>query len=199
MITGAAKAYIPETGISIDVLQKDIAHLVRRYTEEDRVGIPNEGRLILKTEGTSPFVYSTETISEILRAEGKGIFDSRTAVLGHLQQGGIPTPFDRIRATRLAVNCIDWIQKAAKESSQTTGKHRIYTLDANHSCVIGTIGGSITTTPVYQLLKEVDLKARRLKDSWWLELNRMTRIMAKYEFNEELSEQWKSIKKAGQF
>ena len=33
-------------------------------------------------------------------------FDSRATVLGHIQRGGIPTPFDRILATRLGVKAV---------------------------------------------------------------------------------------------
>ena len=192
LITGAAKAYIPEVGISIDLLQHDIRHLVRRYTEEDRRGIPNEGRVILRTENTPPEIYNTETISGILRAEGKGIFDSRTAILGHLQQGGTPSPTDRIRATRLAKRCIDWIQKSAIEAREAfhlnnpdlKKQKEVYTRNPKHSCVIGVRGASIIFTPVDDLMEEVDLKGRRNKTEWWMKVNDLTRILAKYDYRE---------------
>jgi 6-phosphofructokinase 1 len=37
------------------------------------------------------------------------LFEVRQAILGHLQQGGDPSPFDRIQATRLAVRCIEFL------------------------------------------------------------------------------------------
>lgn len=190
LITGSATAYVPEIGVSIHSLQKDLRHLVRRYTEDDRRGIPNEGRIILRTENTPPEVYTTDVISGILRAEGKGIFDSRTAVLGHLQQGGIPSPSDRIRATRLAVHCMDWIQKAALDSmvtrsSRTSKKGDVYTVNPDHACVIGVRGGAILFTPVETLVDEIDMKSRRSKSTWWMDLNNMTRMLAKYDYHEE--------------
>ena len=194
LITGAAKSYIPEVGISINSLQKDIRHLVRRYTEEDRRGIPNEGRVILRSENTPPEIYTTDIISGILKAEGKGVFDSRTAVLGHLQQGGIPTPTDRIRATRLAVQCIDWIQRTANACRLPEGSShmslgiapgQVFTKDPKHIAVVGSRGDSISFSPVDELLSEVDIKNRRSKLAGWLEVNHITRILAKYEYHEE--------------
>jgi len=32
--------------------------------------------------------------------EGKGTFDVRTVTLGHIQQGGAPSPFDRAYGTK---------------------------------------------------------------------------------------------------
>jgi 6-phosphofructokinase len=38
----------------------------------------------------------------LFEEEGTDLFDVRPAILGHLQQGGNPSPFDRIQATRFA-------------------------------------------------------------------------------------------------
>ncbi len=39
--------------------------------------------------------------------------DTRTVVLGHLQRGGTPTPFDRVLATRLGSKAVDLIEAGA--------------------------------------------------------------------------------------
>lgn len=181
---GATTSYIPETGISIDVIQKDIQHLVRRYKEDNSKGIPNEGRIILRTESASADVYTTDVISNILKAEGKGLFDSRTAVFGHLQQGGVPSPLDRIRATRLAVECIDWIEQAAAcKEVDTVGciLPSVYTTRSDHACVIGIRGAQVVFSPVEELLKETDVKKRRGVNAWWMDVNKATKILAKYD------------------
>ncbi len=36
--------------------------------------------------------------------------ETRTVVMGHLQRGGSPTPFDRVLATRLGSNVVDMIE-----------------------------------------------------------------------------------------
>lgn len=43
-------------------------------------------------------------------AQRTGI-DTRVTVLGHLQRGGSPTPFDRILATRLGVAAVDLVRR----------------------------------------------------------------------------------------
>ncbi|KAL5036354.1 hypothetical protein BDV3_005050 [Batrachochytrium dendrobatidis] len=202
LTVGATTVYIPEQEIGIKILQKDIKHLCKRYTEDQRNGVNSEGRVILRTESTLPEVYSTEVISGILRAEGKGLFDSRTAVLGHLQQGGVPSPLDRIRATRLAVKCIDWLEAVAchvrteggsgstnhlNMSSDDIAKRAgmsIYTIEKNHSAVIGIRGALVVFSPIEDLVAEVDMKARRTKDAWWMGLGKLIRVLSKYEYDD---------------
>lgn len=190
LTTGATNVYIPEDGINIATLQRDIQHLCRRYSEEDRRGLPNEGRVILRSEMASS-TYTTQVISNILRSEGKGLFDSRTAVLGHLQQGGVPSPMDRIRATRLAVNCVNWLEHSAAAARESLAQHPvigsgpIYTKDPNHSCIIGIVGAEIVYTPVEDILKEADVKTRRSKQQWWMGLGKLIKVLSKYEYTED--------------
>ncbi|KAJ1564548.1 6-phosphofructokinase, alpha subunit [Nowakowskiella sp. JEL0078] len=183
LAVGATSIYIPEEGISISNLEKDIKHLCRRYHEDNENGVPSEGRLILRNEEVSKDTYPTEILSKILKAEGKGLFDSRTAILGHLQQGGIPSPLDRIRATRLAVNCIDWIQESVDQSISKPGFPSPYTIDPNHCAVIGIRGARTVFTSVEELLLETDVvKRRSKKELWWSGLPQLVRILAKYEY-----------------
>ena len=53
--------------------------------------------------------YTTDFLCQLFTEESGGLFDVRPMVLGHLQQGGNPTPFDRVHAARLAAHCIDWL------------------------------------------------------------------------------------------
>jgi len=41
--------------------------------------------------------------------EAKTGIETRTVVLGHLQRGGVPTPFDRVLATRLGTRAVDML------------------------------------------------------------------------------------------
>ena len=192
---GATSSYIPEVGLTLEELQTDVKHLVRRYTEEIKAGISNEGRVILRSESTEPAIYSTSFISGMLRAEGKGIFDSRETVLGHLQQGDTPSPLDRIRATRLAVQSIDWLQGVMKEidSKQKFASNDViteplafpsYTQDDAHSCVIGIRGATIVATPVKKAVSETDMKRRTVKRPWWFQLRTLIRVLGKREYTD---------------
>ena len=39
--------------------------------------------------------YSTQFVASMFNEEGKKIFDIRESILGHLQQGGEPSAWDR--------------------------------------------------------------------------------------------------------
>jgi ATP-dependent phosphofructokinase / diphosphate-dependent phosphofructokinase len=50
--------------------------------------------------------------SQVARAISKRLdIDTRVTVLGHLQRGGIPTPFDRVLATRLGVHAAEMLHE----------------------------------------------------------------------------------------
>jgi len=51
--------------------------------------------------------YNTSFITDMFAEEGVNIFSVRQNVLGHMQQGGTPTPFDRNLGTNLVK--MDWI------------------------------------------------------------------------------------------
>ncbi|ORX37480.1 phosphofructokinase, partial [Anaeromyces robustus] len=195
LASGASSCYIPEEGITLDALQKDINHLVKRYAYEETANIPSYGRLILRNETAGNKTYTTEVISSILKEEGKGLFDSRSAVLGHLQQGGIPSPLDRIRATRLTVNCVDWLQDIAfKAIDELNSKSSnlsdirtptVFTKDNATAAVIGICGADIRITPILDLLSETNLNKRKGTNEWWLGLKDLTKTLAKYDFETE--------------
>jgi 6-phosphofructokinase len=181
LTVGATASYIPEEGLSMDLLQSDVKYLVRRYTEEIQAGIPNEGRVILRSESAEPAVYSTSFISGMLRAEGKGLFDSRETVLGHLQQGDTPSPLDRIRATRLAVKTVDWIQKVLGEVGNSESQpFPTYTQDDNHSVVMGIRGATLVPTPVKVAQAESDMSKRTVRQPWWTHLRSVITVLGRH-------------------
>ena len=55
--------------------------------------------LLIRNEDANPF-YTTPFMCALYEQEGGELFDVRQAILGHLQQGGDPSPFDRILATK---------------------------------------------------------------------------------------------------
>ncbi|ORY07484.1 6-phosphofructokinase [Basidiobolus meristosporus CBS 931.73] len=153
LAAGANVIYTPETGITLKQLQSDINDFVEQYEEEAKHGI---------LTGKGRVTYTTDVVHDILREECRHVFDTRTAVLGHIQQGGTPTPFDRIRATRLAYRCIEWLEKQAlaNKSNSATGP-AVVVDDAKSVCVIGVRGAKVKFTPVIDLLTETDLVNRR--------------------------------------
>ena len=48
-------------------------------------------------------------ISRLYCEEGKDKFTVRQNILGHMQQGGYPSPFDRNVATKMAAKTVNWL------------------------------------------------------------------------------------------
>lgn len=69
-------------------------------------------------------------ITKILKEEGKELFDSRSASLGHTLQGGIPSPIDRARAVRLSMKCMDFLEEHALEMRNP--HHTVDPREVNH-------------------------------------------------------------------
>ena len=76
-------------------MQVDVENLLKGFRSGKRLG------LMIRNEAANP-VYTTQFMCALFEEEGREVFDVRPAILGHLQQGGDPSPFDRIQATRLA-------------------------------------------------------------------------------------------------
>merc|ERR1712241_1152629 len=93
---GSDAAYIHEESFGIKDLMDDLEIMVRKM---------NHGRiergLILRNEKANDN-YTTDFVTRLYQEEGKGIFTTRQNVLGHMQQGGKPSPFDRNMGTKMA-------------------------------------------------------------------------------------------------
>ncbi|CAO3608042.1 unnamed protein product [Mucor hiemalis] len=169
LAVGATTVYIPEEGINLSRLQEDVSHLRHMYADDDVD--KSEGRIILRTEDVSK-TYTTEVISDIIKEEGNMKFDSRTAVLGHIQQGITPSPLDRIRATRLAQRSIQFMEEhtteALNKAKDTGSPVPIELTSSKRSVAVAGINGhSVVFSPVSELLAITDMKNRKPRNAWW--------------------------------
>lgn len=91
MATGAERVYINEEGVRFKDLVEDVEMMNKDFREGKRLG------LVIRNELANP-VYSTDFMCALFEEEGQNLYDVRQAILGHLQQGGDPSPFDRIQS-----------------------------------------------------------------------------------------------------
>jgi 6-phosphofructokinase 1 len=139
-----------EEGISLQKMQVDLKMLIGGFNQGKRLG------LMIRNEMAHP-VYTTDFMRALFEVEGGDLFDVRQAILGHQQQGGTPSPFDRILATRLATNSIDYlINKGINNSSE--------------SAFIGLRGKELEFHPLEDFLRLSDEANQRPKEQWWLNL-----------------------------
>lgn len=159
LATGAERVYLPEEGVTLSDLQKNLDELVRGFKQGKRLG------LIIRNENASP-IYTTSFMAALFKAESAGRFDVRQAILGQLQEGDDPSPFDRIQATRLVANCIEFLCDAA--SSHTPS-----------AVSIGLAGGEVQFTDLAELPRMLADVAQHPERQWWMELRTIARVLAK--------------------
>jgi 6-phosphofructokinase 1 len=158
LATGAERVYLPEEGVSLADLQADVGDLISGFEKGKRLG------LMIRSEHADSF-YTADFMSALFEKEGGNLFDVRQAILGHIQQGGDPSPFDRIQATRLVAKCIAFLTEQAG------------VLPAP-AVAIGLQGGRVEFTSLQDFPRVIAPEARRPRNQWWLELRPIARIMA---------------------
>jgi 6-phosphofructokinase 1 len=147
---GAESVHIPELGVDLDRVRQDVEAMRSRFAEGGRLF------LVVRSEGADAD-YTTDVLAKLFEAESKGEFDVRPIVLGHTQQGGVPSPFDRILATRLASRAVDALTRAVEGGR-------------DDAVMVGIQKGALTATPVAEMAHLVDWANRRPVDQWWLGL-----------------------------
>ena len=159
LASGAERVYLHEEGVTLRDLQADLEQLVAGFKGGKRVG------LIIRSEQANP-IYTTDFMRSLFEEEGHTLFDVRQAILGHLQQGGDPSPFDRILATRLATKCVDYLIARASDGS-------------TESAFIGLQGTEVKFHDLQDFLRMADEENQRPKMQWWLDLRPIARVLAK--------------------
>ncbi|MDU0349596.1 6-phosphofructokinase [Actinomyces sp. MRS3W] len=148
--SGAERVYLNEEGLTLAKLAQDSARMVDAFRSGRKL------YLVIRNERASEN-YTLDVLAKIFAEESQDLYDVRQAQIGHLQQGGDPTAFDRIMATKLVAHALDLL------SDQ---------LDAGtyHSSYVGLVEGRITHHRLEHMDEELDLTARRPLHQWWMGL-----------------------------
>jgi 6-phosphofructokinase 1 len=109
-------------------------------------------------------VYTTAFITSLFQKEGGELFDARDAILGHIQEGGDPSPFDRIQATRLTARCIDFLSEQLESGARA-------------SAMIGFQSGRLQFTDLTSYPNLVEQTAQRPVEQRWMAQRPLARIM----------------------
>uniref|UniRef100_A0A8C4HCR7 Phosphofructokinase, liver a n=1 Tax=Dicentrarchus labrax TaxID=13489 RepID=A0A8C4HCR7_DICLA len=168
---GADAAYIFEDPFNIHDLKTNVDHLTEKMKKDIQRG------LVLRNEKCHEN-YTTDFIHKLYSSEGKGVFDCRVNVLGHLQQGGAPSPFDRNFGTKLGVRAVQWISERLTENFR---QDRVFANSPETACVLGLNRKVIAFSPVTDLKAETDFEHRMPKVQWWFKLRPMLKMLAKYQ------------------
>uniref|UniRef100_A0A3P9LIM4 6-phosphofructokinase n=2 Tax=Oryzias latipes TaxID=8090 RepID=A0A3P9LIM4_ORYLA len=178
LAAGADTVYIYEEAFDIRDLQANVEHLTQKMKTTIQRG------LVLRNENCNEN-FTTDFIYQLYSEEGRGVFDCRKNILGHMQQGGAPSPFDRNFGTKVAAKAMQWITRALKESYKG-GK--VFTNAEDTACLLGMRRRAMVFQPVAQLREETDFEHRIPKDQWWLKLRPLMKILAKYKTSYDVSD-----------
>lgn len=76
-------------------------------------------------------------------------------ILGHMQQGGSPTPFDRNLGTKMAAKAVDWMICQLKNNMKD-GK--VNCIDANSAVLLGIIKRQYKTSTLESLKPQTNFE-----------------------------------------
>ncbi len=158
LASGAERVYLAEEGVTLDDLAEDVRRLIDGFNQGKRLGVMIRNELANVT-------YDTRFMAALFEEEGGDLFDVRQVILGHIQQGGNPTPFDRNLASRMAADCIEYLEQQA-DAEEPQG------------AVVGLLGSAMAFTLLEDIPRLMDRKERRPRDQWWMALRPIARILA---------------------
>ena len=147
LASGAEDVFIPEEGVSLDRIVAQVRKLRESFARGRRLAI------IIVNEVASS-TYTVNMIQRIMEEEGGDLFDVRSIILGHIQRGGAPTPFDRILAARLAAGAVEALTTANWEETPVR--------------VVGLRGNRIVDASLEEALAEMAWPLERPKDAWFM-------------------------------
>ncbi len=165
LATGAERVYVHENGITLRDLQDDVNLFKKAFMEGRRMG------LVVKSEYANK-IYTTPFISALYEEDGGDAYDVRQSILGHIQQGGNPSPFDRSLATRMATISIDHLLEMISK-----GEKDIVS--------IGLHGGEFEIFNIIDLERKMDVRFERPKAEWWLTLEEIVNLFGKSSHNRD--------------
>ena len=156
--TGAEIVYLPEEGITLERLVEDSTLMKQGFARGKRRGI------VINCDGASRYL-TTDTILRVLEEDGGDMFDTRSAILGHLQRGGAPSAFDRIQGSRMAAHAVRYLLES---------------MAAGHpeAVCIGLRDEGLQFTSLADAMGEMDVPNERPRVEWWLSTRDIVRMLA---------------------
>ncbi|XP_061653570.1 ATP-dependent 6-phosphofructokinase, platelet type isoform X3 [Phyllopteryx taeniolatus] len=178
LAAGADTVFIYEEPFDIRDLQGNVEHLTEKMKTSIQRG------LVLRNENCNEN-FTTDFIYQLYSEEGRGVFDCRKNILGHMQQGGAPSPFDRNFGTKVAAKAVQWITRTMKDSYKGG---RVFANSEDSACLLGMRRRAMVFQPVAQIKDETDFEHRIPKEQWWLKLRPLMKILAKYKTSYDVSD-----------
>jgi len=148
MAGGVEGLQILEEAPSLESLSQDLKVIKNSFKRG------KEKAVILHSESLSlQSVFTLQFLKGLFEQNSSGLFDVRTVELGHLQNGGSPTPQDRLLGTMMGTESIHALEK--------TGPCKIYCVGWQENRVV------ISSGPEMQIY--MDHEHQAVYDPWWVQ------------------------------
>lgn len=147
---GAELVYIPERPPTLIEMERALKIMQHRFSST-----PAQIGLVINSENASD-VFSTAFIEKLHENSSLGV-TSRKAALAGLQQGGSPSPQDRIASTRLALFAVDHI------SGVFDGRIQVRAVGC------GIVKDERSYVSLADAEAQIDFQERRPKQPMWLD------------------------------
>lgn len=157
-LPGAEQVYLYEDGVTLSQLTRDTKKMISSFESGRQL------YLVVRNENASEH-YNANVMGNIFEQEGNQLFDVRSVVLGHAQQGGNPSPFDRTLAVRLVDAAMTKLQELLD-----AGRHVSY-----H---VGMIDGEIEARPIAHMNELIDMDDRLPSDPRYLPLKDIVYVVS---------------------
>jgi 6-phosphofructokinase 1 len=158
LATGAEQVYLPHHQVTLDSLTDDLHRLRAGFAAGKRRWV------VIRSEQPGS-AYTTDFMAGMFAQESDGLFEVDRAILGHVQQGGAPSPFDRVQAARLAAAGVEVLIDEMGDSGD--------------GMMVGSVDGEICRTPLRELELLLDLDAGLPRvPRWWHDLYPLVELLA---------------------
>ena len=151
LAAGAERVYLNEDGYTIATLSEDVRQMRAAFEQGRRF------YLVVRSESAHPH-YTTDFLARMFKAESDDLYGVATLVIGPVQEGPNPSPFDRMSAARLAGRGIDFLT-----AQLAAGTHE--------AAFPGDQIEGALMEPLQQFAPLIDAAHRRTLDPWWLQLH----------------------------
>ncbi|MDO4613064.1 MAG: 6-phosphofructokinase [Actinomycetaceae bacterium] len=163
LASGAEKVYLDENPVTLAEIDDNAQQMRKSFASGRRL------YLVVRNEEAGGN-YDREFVARVFEQTGEGLFDVRHAALGHLQQGGAPSSFDRVQATRLAAKAVEVI-----DDQLTRG--------GCEASFVGLDSTGITSHAFDEMKHMVDADKRRPLTQWWLSLEDLIGVVSRDEYD----------------
>lgn len=190
LVTGAVSVYTPEEKVNLAAIKEDLELLCENFRHDK--GENNNGKLLIRNEQASS-IYKTQRLADIISESSKGYFEVRTAIPGHVQQGGIPSSKDRVISSRYAVKCVNFLEEWNEKNKGGDADTKVLRFQYDHhgekiptvqheddsAAVICVNGSKLAFKPIAQLWEnETNIGLRKGEDIHWEEYTRIGDILS---------------------